>query len=146
MRRGYLEELAQLQRRFSRMLEEVMLGSGLSIDDAQPGTWQPPVDVVQMGQGYRVSVELPGVQREDIELQAKDRRLEISGRRRPPGGDSRYHRLEGLYGPFRRTIDVGAAIVGDSITATLESGVLTVDLTTRSPSRRIPVEDGGRDE
>ena len=142
MRKGYLEELAQLQRRFSRILEDVVLGSELAVDEAaEPGTWSPPVDVVETDEGFQVTMELPGVEREDIELEASERRLEVTGRRRPPGGEARFHRMEGRYGPFRRSIDLGVDIPADAVEAALQDGVLTVRIATTVRSRRIPVNE-----
>ena len=92
----------------------------MSAKGACPGTWAPAVDVIETEDAYLLFAELPGVEREDIQLQVRDRRLELSGRRRPLGEDRSFLRMERSYGPFRRAFELAAPVEADSIAAQLE--------------------------
>jgi HSP20 family protein len=61
-----------------------------------------------------------------VQLQVRERRLELSGRRQPPGEHRHFLRMERSYGPFRRSFELGAAIDADGISAGLDHGILRV--------------------
>jgi len=127
LKKIYLEELARIQDRINSLFEQALLTS--EYEDREgglPGTWAPSVDVLETEDGYLVLAELPGVRRDDIQLQVRDRRLELSGRRQPLGENRNFLRMERSYGPFRRTFDLGAPVDVDGISAAFEQGVLRV--------------------
>ena len=127
LKKIYLEELARIQDRINGLFEQALLTS--EYEDREgglPGTWSPAVDVLETEDAYLIFAELPGVQRDEIQLQVRDRRLEISGRRQTLGENRNFLRMERSYGPFRRTFDLGAPVDVDAISAAFEAGVLRV--------------------
>src|SRR5436305_10459161 len=109
LKKIYLEELARIQDRIDSLFEQALLTSDYEDSEGGlPGTWSPAVDVLETEDSYLLFAELPGVRREDIQLQVRDRRLEISGRRQPLGENRNFLRLERSYGPFHRNFDLGA--------------------------------------
>ena len=127
LKKIYLEELARIQDRINGLFEQALLTS--EYEDREgglPGTWAPAVDVLETEDAYLIFAELPGVQRDEIQLQVRDRRLEISGRRQTLGENRNFLRMERSYGPFRRTFDLGAPVEVDAISAAFEAGVLRV--------------------
>jgi HSP20 family protein len=140
LKKIYLEELARIQDRINSLFEQALLTS--EYEDREgglPGTWAPSVDVLETEDGYLVLAELPGVRRDDIQLQVRDRRLELSGRRQPLGENRNFLRMERSYGPFRRTFDLGAPVDVDGISAAFEQGVLRV-LIPKRPGSATAVE------
>jgi HSP20 family protein len=128
----YLEELARIQDRINSLFEQALLPSEYEDrDGGLPGTWSPAVDVIETEDSYLVFAELPGVRKEDIQLQVRDRRLELTGRRQALGENRNFLRMEGSYGPFRRVFDLGAPVDADSITAGFEAGILKVHIPKR---------------
>ena len=111
----------------------------------QPG-WTPPVDLYETAGEFVLTAELPGLVRDQIDIQADDFRIAISGSRRatPSGRDMRceqFHRVERGHGRFSRAFTLPEAIDVEHVSATLKDGVLTVTCpkaTDRSP-RRIGV-------
>ena len=104
LKKAYLEELARIQDRINGLFEQAFLPA--EYEDGEggaPGTWAPAVDVLETEDSYLLFAELSGVRREDIQLQVKERRLELSGRRQPLGENRNFLRMERSYGPFRRT-------------------------------------------
>jgi HSP20 family protein len=127
LKKIYLEELARIQDRINSLFEQALLTSDYEErEGGLPGTWAPSVDVLEVEDAYLIFAELPGVRHDDIQLQVKDRRLELSGRRHPLGENHRFLRLERSYGPFRRIFDLGAPVDVDGISAAFDQGVLRV--------------------
>ena len=106
--------------------------------------WTPPIDVYETGDAFIVTAEVPGLQREDVELAVEDSRLTIRGTReaRPGAGDAvHYHQVERGHGSFRRIFEFNDKIDGDRVTADLTDGVLTVTVpkVPAPPPRKIEV-------
>ncbi|MGH9379738.1 MAG: Hsp20/alpha crystallin family protein [Thermoanaerobaculia bacterium] len=138
----YVTELERIQRQVDRLFERV-LGGGDYAESALSGdgSWQPAVDVVETPEAFLVYAELPGVRREDIQLEVRDRRLDLSGRRDPVAGEATFRRLERAYGPFRRSVLLGADVDADGVEAAYRQGVLEVTLPRRQRRLRVPIED-----
>ena len=106
--------------------------------------WAPPIDVYETSDAYVVTAEVPGLQREHVELAVEDSRLTLQGRReaRPASADAvHYHQVERGHGTFRRVFEFADKIDGDRVTADLTDGVLTVTVpkVPPPPPRKIEV-------
>lgn len=145
LKKIYLEELARIQDRINSLFEQALLTSDFEDPEGGlPGTWAPAVDVLETEGAYLLFAELPGVRRDDIQLQVRDRRLEISGRRHPLGENRNFLRMERSYGPFRRTFDLGVPVDTDAITAAFEAGVLRVHVPKRqSGASQVEITEEG---
>ena len=143
LKKVYLEELARIQERINSLFEQALLPT--DYDDPEgglPGTWAPAVDIIETEDAYLLYAELPGVRREDIQLQVRDRRLELSGRRQNLGENRNFLRMERSYGPFRRTFELGAPVDAESISAGFQQGILRVHIPKRTPgATRVSVKD-----
>ncbi|MFL6197220.1 MAG: Hsp20/alpha crystallin family protein [Thermoanaerobaculia bacterium] len=127
LKKIYLEELSRIQERINSLFEQALLTSDYEDrEGGLPGTWAPTVDVLETEDAYLIFAELPGVRRDEIQLQVRDRRLELSGRRQVLGENRNFLRMERSYGPFRRTFDLGVPVEVDEISAGFEAGVLRV--------------------
>lgn len=138
LKKIYLEELGRIQDRINSLFEQALLPS--EYEDREgglPGTWAPAVDVIETEDSYLLFAELPGVRKEDIQLQVRDRRLELSGRRQALGENRNFLRMERSYGPFRRAFDLGAPVDTDGITAGFEAGILRVHIPKRAPGEGV---------
>ncbi len=92
-----------------------------------PAGWTPPMDLHETADHYVVTAELPGLLREDLQINFQDSRLTVSGlRREESAGCEQYHRIERGHGSFSRTFRLPVAVDTDGITADLRDGVLTV--------------------
>src|SRR6478752_5921061 len=126
LKKIYLEELTRIQDRINSLFEQALVTS--EYEGGLPGTWSPAVDVLETEGAYLLFAELPGVRRDDIQLQVRDRRLELSGRRQTLGENRNFLRMERSYGPFRRTFDLGLPVDVDNISSGFEKGVLRVHI------------------
>src|SRR5215203_3989264 len=144
LKKIYLEELARIQDRINSLFEQALLTSDYEDrEGGLPGTWAPSVDVLETEDAYLIFAELPGVRRDDIQLQVRDRRLELSGRRQTLGENRNFLRMERSYGPFRRTFDLGAPVDVDGISAGFEQGVLRVLIPKRLGTQVEISEEAG---
>ena len=108
---------------------------------AQPG-WVPPADLSELTDRYVLSVELPGLQREDVKLDYREGALVLRGQR--PGQrccPERYQQLERGQGQFCRSFRFAHRVTADDITADLVDGVLTVIIPKAVPdATRLEIE------
>lgn len=103
--------------------------------------WTPAVDFYETGDRFVVSVELPGLGREDIRIDVEDETLVIRGERpcQTPG-DARFLRVERGHGAFSRSFVLTQPVRVAEISAKFHRGVLTVIVPKQVPTlRRIPV-------
>lgn len=125
-------------------MSEFVEGAIRSVSPAA-GARHPRYDLVRLpATGYRVTVDLPGLEKQDVELTVARGELHIAGTRaRPelPEGAS-VERSERPYGRFRRSIRIPAGVNTASIGARMSNGVLEVDLpfVGESEAQTIEVE------
>lgn len=110
--------------------------------DAGAAGWTPPVDLYETEDRFVLSAELPGLNRDDIDINVQDGTLTIHGSR--PSSSipcERYHRVERGHGAFVRRFSVPAAVDVEHVTADLNDGVLTLTLPKSAATlpRRIEV-------
>jgi HSP20 family molecular chaperone IbpA len=106
--------------------------------DAAARAWSPAVDVIEGPSEVVVRVDLPGLGREGLQLNAERGVLEVRGARRADDtmpGDS-YHCVERWSGPFARTIHLPGAVDTEHMTSTVTHGVLEVRMPKRSRAAR----------
>ena len=108
--------------------------------------FSPRVDVYYCGQPPRaiVKADLAGVQLDSVALEIGGRELLISGRRPVSDTEGRvYQQLEIPTGPFRRAVELNTDVDAENARATLEDGILRVELPLREARpgpRRVPIE------
>jgi HSP20 family protein len=136
---------------FERMRREMdelfgdVFGGGV-LGPHRRGGFSPAVDVFYEGDPPRavVHAELAGIDPDEIGLEIEGRELVIAGHRRPAEAEGRvYQQLEIDFGPFRRSIPLGADVLADQARATYRDGILRVELPLdqpRSRARRVPIE------
>jgi HSP20 family protein len=112
--------------------------------------WAPALDIAERPDAYLVTVELPGVKPEDLDITLESGVLTVQGERRfqDESQDQQWHRVERRYGAFRRSITLPSQAQADKVEASFEHGVLhiTVPKTEAAMPKRIEVraESGGK--
>ncbi len=98
-------------------------------------TWSPTVDVCERADEIVIFVEMPGVERSDVQVSWNDGVLIISGlkRQRPSGhGIARYLCVERAYGHFRREISIRISVDHKNAKAELKNGLMKIYLPKRT--------------
>jgi HSP20 family protein len=122
---------------------------GAAVGDSSPA-WAPALDISERKDAYLVTVELPGVKLDDLQITLEDSLLTIQGERHVTNDTSeqQYHRIERRYGAFRRSITLPAHVMADTVEASFEDGVLQilVPKAEEAKPKRIQVRpSGGRE-
>jgi HSP20 family protein len=108
------------------------------------GGFSPAVDVFYTDDPPRavVHAELAGIDIDELGLEIEGRELVIAGHRRPAEAEGRvYQQLEIDFGPFRRTIPLGADVVAEQASASYRDGILTVELPlVVQQARTVPID------
>ncbi|MFQ5736175.1 MAG: Hsp20/alpha crystallin family protein [Thermodesulfobacteriota bacterium] len=144
-RRDPFKDLLFLQERMSRIFDEALL-KYKGCPDNQGGLWHPPVDIYESEQSIVLKAELPGVDIEDVEIEANENTLVMKGERRFEKNlnEENYHRMERLYGTFHREFILPYSIDSNGIKATLADGVLKITVPKRraesTPSVKVKVQ------
>jgi HSP20 family protein len=116
------DALFALQRALETSLASDWLGAGT----AGLGSF-PPINVFQQGDDLVAVVELPGVDTESLNIEAKENTIRIAGRKTINYDDTAsIHRRERVSGMFDRTISVPIRINPDAIRAEMRDGVLAL--------------------
>jgi HSP20 family protein len=92
------------------------------------GVRAPPVDVYEEGADIVLKAELPGMKKEDLEVDVTGDLITLSGKKEKEERIERkdYHRLERATGSFTRTLRLPDEVVLEKVVATFKDGVLEV--------------------
>jgi HSP20 family protein len=142
-------------RRFNehvdRWFGDVGLGRDLGWRGSQQGgltLWSPQIETFQRGDQFIVRADLPGLKKEDIDVEVTDAGVSIQGERREERQEDRegYYRSERSYGSFYRTIPLPEGAITESAKATFRDGVLEISVQAPprevSRGRRIEISEG----
>ncbi len=88
-----------------------------------------------------LQLEMPGIAREDIEIEVDGRVLTVSGERKLPVDQERFLLRERYYGAVRQEYSLGQQVDSEKIDANLEDGILKLRLPIKEAAkpRKIPV-------
>lgn len=101
------------------------------------GEGAPRSDVVETDKGIEVTVELPGLNEEDIEVSLTDDALTVKGEKKIENKEEKkgYYVSERSYGSVYRSIPLPAGVDSDKAEASFRNGVLTVSLPQRPEAK-----------
>jgi HSP20 family protein len=112
-----------------RLFDEVFDRSTLRNEDGDQ-LLVPVLDITEDDHGLAVTVELPGLAKEDVKLTIENGVLAISGEKKSAteSEGKTWHRMERRYGTFYRAITLPKGVTGEKAEASFENGVLKVAL------------------
>jgi len=88
----------------------------------------PAASVIENGNGYTMQVEMPGVNKEGLEISMEDNELTIIGRRSLPTIEGALVHHESPREDYRRVFELDSSIDMNQISAKMDQGVLTMTL------------------
>ena len=142
--RSAQDEMAQM----SPMLAHA-LGLHAQQGSATATAWAPALDISERKDAYLVTVELPGLKPEDLDITMEDGLLTIQGERHftSESSEQQFHRVERSYGAFRRSITLPAHVMAEGIQASADNGVLQIVVPKMEDAKpkRIQVRPGQAD-
>ena len=130
-----LREFASMQDRMNRLFGNVYLRDE---DTGLRGNWVPAVDIYETeNHDLVVRAELPGLNREDIDVSVENSTLVLKGEKKFDTAvkDENYRRIERSYGTFHRSFTLPNTVDAGRIAAEFKNGVLTVKLPFREEAK-----------
>ena len=160
------DELAKLaatpfafMRRFGEEMDSLFADFGIGRDWLAPiekgtnlaqGLWSPQVEMFERGKNIVVRADLPGLTKDDVNVEVADNGITIEGERKNENkeeGDG-YYRSERSYGKFYRRVPLPHGVKADDAEATFQNGVLeiTMPAATREQkkSRKLQISGEGQ--
>jgi HSP20 family protein len=153
-----------LMRRFSeemdRLFGDFSLAGGFApsrelsrLADLQTSTWLPDVEVFERNGKLTIRADLPGLSKDDINVDISNDGVEIRGERtqQKEENEEGYYRSERSYGSFYRRIPLPSGVNAHDANATFRDGVLEITMPApererESQSRRIEIGEGSQTE
>jgi HSP20 family protein len=128
-------ELDTLQSDVNRLFDGFF---GRSASPSSGRRWIPAMDLVETDEHLVLRADLPGLDREDIEIEVKDNVLTVAGERKAEHEEKGegFHRVERAFGRFSRSLDLPHGIAADEVDARFDRGVLEVRIP--KPEERKP--------
>jgi len=151
-----------LMRRFSeemdRLFGDFNFGGGLAsgfgrefgrLADLEGSMWLPQVETFERDGQLIVRADLPGLTKDDINVDIADDAIKIRGERRQEKeeSDEGHYLTERSYGSFYREIPLPAGVNGDEANASFQNGVLEITMPAparQTGSRRIEIGEGSQ--
>jgi HSP20 family protein len=130
-------------QRLNRILDEAFAGLSFPESSVVTSTLFAPTDVSEDENALQITMELPGVNPDNVRLSLENNVLTIRGEKQQEFDENneRIHRSERVYGVFERTFVLPNTVDPDRIEARFENGVLVVRIpkAERARPREIPL-------
>ncbi len=127
-------------KRFSDIMDEFFNDAVAT----RQGSYAPSIDISETDKQYLIDVEVPGINKNDIDLNIENNTLTISGERKfeKKEDNKQYHRVESHYGTFSRSFTLPDNVDVESISATYNNGILhiTVDKSEQQMKKQIKIK------
>jgi HSP20 family protein len=128
-------DLEEMQQRTLALLQRAF-GEGLG----DGGAWAPAVDIEETEDAWILEAELPGVKRDDVDIEVHENELQISGEIKERERTGILRRRTRRVGHFQYRVTLPTAIDQGSIDASLDDGVLTIRVPKPESARRRRIE------
>ena len=127
-----------------RQVDRLLAGIRIPFPSIRLAQHYPPVNLYELPEEFLLTAELPGVEREELELLVRNGVLTLKGQRSGPAGidENRFRRHERLWGSWQRSISLPERIDEERVVAEFNDGVLRIHL-PKAPDtqpRQIPVQ------
>jgi HSP20 family protein len=140
--------MRRMSEEMDQIFERLMGRSARSARRGQselPDVWAPQIEVSQQGDRLVISADLPGIRKEDVQVEIEDGRIMIQGERRSASerNEGGVLRSECSYGKFYRAIPLPEGADAGAARASMHDGVLeiTLPMPQRRSARRLEIQE-----
>lgn len=141
----FLDDFGHIGSKFEKTIED-MFRSMSPVFTLAERTWKPLMDMNETPEEVVIVAEIPGVDKDDLEVEISSKAVRIQGNRfaRHCSGDATYRLAEIQYGRFERVLFLPAPIDPEVVSATYQNGLLEIRLAKQPPEKthKIPIQDG----
>ncbi len=137
------QELERLQAEMDEHLRAFLTKLRQAVP-GKPIAFVPAMDIIEVGDEYRLYLSLPGMVEEDIDITLQGRLLIVRGEREPPYDpvQTAVHQAQWKYGFFERRVELPGEVQSDAIQASYDAGVLTIRIPRTAASGAQGREEG----
>ncbi len=150
VRREWESPFGAFQREMNKLFDDFFGGVELSpwgaAERRAPASFTPHMDLAETDKEIRVSMELPGMDEDDVEVSLTRDTLSIKGEKKQQTEDKGkdYYRMERSYGAFTRSIPLPMEVDTEKVQASFKKGVLEITLPKTAKAiqetKKIPVK------
>ena len=139
------KDFGSLQERINRMFDDTIRTLyPTDGEELEKGTWAPAVDIYETNDSFVVSADLPGLNKDEIQIDLKDNTLTLKGEKKFEEKVSKdnYIRIERAYGSFVRSFTLTQNVDPEKIKAKYKEGVLEITIPKKEEAKpkQIKVE------
>ena len=131
----------------NKLFETVLTGPAPLSEGQGVAGWRPDAEVVESDDALFIECELPGLERDEVELLVDENTLVVKGERRRPDQDTEgsWTLLERPFGAFCRRFELPSGLDLDRIGAELSGGILRIQMPKAlgDGTRRVPLAKEG---
>jgi len=141
----FLDDFGQLGSKFEKTIEDMFrtVSPGFTLTER---TWKPPMDMNETPDEVIILAEIPGVDKEDLDVEISSKAVRIQGSRfaRHCSPNATYRLAEIQYGKFERILFLPAPIDPEVVSAAYQNGLLEIRLAKlpRERPHKVPIQDG----
>ena len=150
MMRRLMDDMDRMFEDFSGLRKTPFFETGFELPlpmDFEKGLWSPQVEVSKHNGDMTIRADLPGMKRDEINIEIGDGALTLSGVRKEESEEKKegFYHSERSYGSFYRSIPVPETVTPENATAKFENGVLEIKLSVpalESNDRKVEIQVG----
>jgi len=140
-----LEDFGHIGSKFEKTIDD-MFRSVSPAFTLSERTWKPPMDMNETPEEVIIVAEIPGVDKDDLEVEISSKAVRIKGNRyaKHCSGNATYRLAELQYGHFERILFLPAPIDPGVVSAAYQNGLLEIRLAKQPPEKthKIVIQDG----
>ena len=127
-------DLMSIQNEMNRLFGRTYGGD---VGESTRGAWTPALDVFETQEKFVITMELPGVSPDDVDISVEDSTLMVRGERKfySEQQEESFLRIERRFGEFTRSLTLPSTADAESIQASFDQGVLTVEVPKREEAK-----------
>lgn len=120
-------EFSSLQREMNRLLDDVFAPSP---EWHAPSGFTPAAEIEETAEAYQLKLEVPGINKDDLDIQVTAESVAISGERKVENKSEEHGKVrsEFRYGSFQRVLATPGRINQQDVTADYKDGILVLTL------------------
>jgi HSP20 family protein len=127
-------DLMSIQNEMNRLFGRTYGGD---VGESTRGAWTPALDVFETQEKFVITMELPGVSPDDVDISVEDSTLMVRGERKfySEQQEESFLRIERRFGEFTRSLTLPSTADAESIQASFDQGVLRVEVPKREEAK-----------
>ena len=134
-------DLMGIQGEMNRLFDD-FFGVPRKAEDQDRLRWTPRVNIEEINDHFEITAELPGLGREDVKIEIKDRVLTLTGEKKAENEkrDRNVYLFERAYGNFCRTFTLPDNVDAEKIGAEFKNGLLRIDIPKTEEAKPKEIE------